>query len=308
MLDIPVFWLGPLGRLVPLACPEPNVSNTIEMQAATNTSVNMRRTIDLQGFRRTWVLNQAYLDAEDVAVLEGMFNGMVMPPLRIIDPLRKNRFRPSVSAPRLTSLWGGSVNGWHAPVGGSAVVTSVANSSPNVTYTSPGDARAVAWRPDENIRWVAQAPGEQLMPNGAMKPDGLTVYKSRVDPLLRNEPVTWSFWARVTGDPFTAIIASVNQFMQPTATASTVSVSSSAWTKYSITYTPISTTIWGMMPLFQAVGAFGILDIAQMQLESGNVASQWEPGHGAPECAITQFNTVSPRFPLITANLTIQEL
>jgi len=309
MLDIPMFWLGPLGRLLPLACPEQNVANTVEAQQATNTSVSARNTVDLQGFRRQWTMTEAWLDSDEVSMFEAMFTGIMMPPHRIIDPLRKNRFRPSVSAPRLTSLWNGSADAWYVPSGQGLALSVPNDTGPYIEYVSEGDLREVSWRPDYEIMWDSVGAGNRLYPNGALKADNLTAYKSRVDPVLPGETITMSFWAHKTGTPnFNFFLATVNSVMQYSLSGLAMTISSSTWQRYSLTYTaPTDGSVVGVFPIFSALGD-GVLNLGPAQLESGNVASQWETGYGAPEVVITQFATVSPRYPMTTASLTIQEL
>lgn len=307
MLDIPMYWLGPLGRMVPLACPSVGVENTLSGQFAQNNTLSARQVLDLQGFRRTWSLEEAWLDANEVSLLEAMFNGTMMPPHRIIDPLRKNRFRPSVAAPRRTTLWNGGTDSWYLPVNNGAITADRNQTHTAITYTSPGDLRQVSWRPDSGLDWNASATNDNLYPNGG--PNGSVQFKSRIDPVLPGEHITMSFYAKVSGT------GTVTMSLVPITTALvfgtpvTTVISSASWVRPFINYTvPTNGTIVGIIPVFTASAGMVNLQVGPGQLEVGDVASQWEMGYGAPEVAITEMGSVSPRHPMVTASLTIQEL
>ncbi|GAA1940448.1 hypothetical protein [Amycolatopsis minnesotensis] len=305
MANVPVFWLGPLGRLVPLGCPESGLSNSIQMQAAVNTSVNMHNTVDLQGFRRTWTMDQAWLDENDVSALEAMFTGMIMPPLRIIDPLKTNRFRPSVAVPRVTSLWNGGLESWALTRGEGTVKPLPNPGHPDFTYADEG--RSVAYRPDSGVTWNPSKDGAVLYPNGPRRANG-ALRKSTVDPVLPGEVITVSFWLKTTGTGTATFGLST---VAPDLTGSfgtALTFNNTAWQRLHLTYpVPEDGSVIGLAPYFSGANALDV-QIGPGQLEAASEPSPWQAGYGAPEVVITQFDSVSPRFPLVTASLTILEL
>lgn len=304
MLDIPMFWLGPLGRMIPLACPEQGLSNSVSQQAAQNATLSMRRVLDIQGYRREWSMNQAYLDPEDVSALEAMFMGFLMPPHRFIDPLKRNRLRPSVSAPRRAPMWNGGVGSWELLPGSGTIIVLEDQDYETVSYVSEGDAREVSYQIDSGLSWNSGGAGSRLYPNG-----GPLIRPHSVDPILPGETLTLSFWMKMTGTgTFTFSLYPVNASMV-TGTPEEFEVTSSTWQQYTITYTaPVDGTVVGLYPLLATEDSDVSLQLGRAQLEAGDVVNRWEPGYGAPEVAITNLDTVSPRFPLITASLTITEL
>ncbi|WP_158881998.1 hypothetical protein [Amycolatopsis anabasis] len=266
----------------------------------------MRTTEELQGFRRKWEMAQAWLDESDASVLEAMFNGTLMAPHRIIDPLRTNRFRPSVAAARRTSIWNGGVDSWYV-ASGNGVVSTQTGQYPAISWTAD-DGRTVSYRPDSGLEWNAAAAGNTLYPNGSLKADG-KARKSRVDPILPGETLTASVWLKTTGTgQGTFLLAKVAADLTPSV-ATTQTFSNTAWQRLSLTYTaPSDGSVIGVFPYFTASADTLNLHIGPGQLEEGTTPTQWQAGYGAPEVAITQLNSVSPRHPLVTMNLTIQEL
>lgn len=306
MLEIPVFWLGPLGRLLPLPCPESGVSGSQNLQAARNTTVNGRNVFDTQGFRREWVLNEAYMTDEDHLMIESMYTQLIRPPFRIIDPRYKNRLRANVAAPSSTTIWWGSNGSWNLPVNSGLIAQVAGEDYPPVSYTSPGDVREVSYTPEYSLTWTVSTTGKFLYPNGPLKPT-TNAYKGRIDPILPEELVTMSFYVKKTGANFTFSVGLVDQDLSVSYTSG-VTISSATWTRVTI---PIDNTgdpdVLGVFPRFTSTGS-GVLSIGPGQLETGLTATDWEPGYGAPETLISSMEGASPRYGLTTAALTITEL
>jgi len=308
MLDIPMFWLGPIGQMMPLACPEPGVSNGLKLKAASSTSLSARSTVTIQGYRREWGFQEAWLDHEDMAFLEAMFSSVIKPPYRILDPLKKNRFRPSVAACRQTSVWSGGYDSWQIPVNNGIMEVADAD-FPAVSYVSDGDLREVQYRPSSALVWHATNSGNMfLYPNGLPNTDG--TYKfSRTDPVLPGETITVSFAVRLSAAGQGALsLATVS----PTGTvglAGATTFTNTAWGTTSFTYTvPSDGSVVGVFPYFTISSDTIDLFIGPGQMEEGSDVTSWEPGYGAPECYISNLNVQSPRFPLCTVDLTITEL
>lgn len=306
MLDIPVFWVGPLGRLMPMPVPAPGVTGSPNLQAARNSTLNARNVFDVQGYRREWVFTEAWLTREDYQMLEAMYLGLIKPPMRLIDPRFKNRIRANVSVARRSSLWWGGANTWHLPTN-SGSLTDVSNGDyPGVSYISDGDEREVEWTPDTYINWNCNAGSKRLYPNGALKAN-TDPYKSRVDPILPGESLTYSFYVKNTGTTFGFGIGLMHSdgtnddFGYQTFNHAT-------WTRVDLTWDySDDPDVVGLYPYFISNGA-GVLSVGPAQLEVGTEPTAWEPGYGAPEVMVTLLDGTSPRFDFTTASMTITEL
>ncbi len=310
MLEIPMFWLGRLGDLHPLACPEPGVSNTILSQMATNVSVSASETRDLQGFRREWSLEEAYMDENDVMLFEAMYQGIIHPPLRIIDPLKKNRFRAAVSAATKQGYLNGGNDSWAPDSPGVMTIRVNEANRPAIEFTSLGDEREVSFQPTNSAGWNVTQEGARWWPNGMLRDRVNLVHRpSMVDPVLPGETVTVTFNARIVAGSAELGILLVGQDMTSTQ-GDVVSITGATWSDYSITYTaPTDGSVVGLVPYFESTSANSLdMRVSYAQLESGSEFTSYAIGYGAPECIISGMSAVSPRYPLVTAQLTIKEL
>lgn len=316
MLDIPMFWIGPLGGLMPIACPEPGLTNSLVFKAAENQALNGRITRDLQGVRREWSFTEAYLDPEDVAFFESLATHVIKPPFRIVDPLRKNRLLPSVASPSRASYLSNGYDSWY--VYGGSTYPDRSMDTPYVEYTTEGDQRTVRYRPSNCLRVRLNSDGSTVFTNGMLRhwdsatPSNSEVYLDAIDPrgggLIVNEGEQYvlSLTVNVISGTVEAGVYGVDQSAHLSSSTS-VTLSTTGWQTTSMDVIMPSSEL-GVTPYFRAVGGAAEFCVGYMQLEAGNVATSWEPGFGVPECDIVQFNLASPRYPLTTAQIKVKEL
>lgn len=296
-----VFYLGPLGGMVPLAVPEAGVTNSPVMMADSNRGVAGKLLTFKQGVRREWALQQAHLYQSDVSTLTGFYDGSVVQPLRIIDPLLVNRARMATSLARKSALFSGGTTSW--TTNGGITQTLYDPGLPFVSYTDV-EGRAVSFRADTAIRWTAAA-------NKVLWPNGSPSSTSRVDPVLPGETVTFSLYTRQTGSGTHSVALNGVTATGSTAVVQSVTglTASTSWTRRVLTYTaPEDGSVIGVFPTLGASANSVILDIGMVQLESGDTATNWVAGYGAPEVDITSFTTTSQQYPLTTVDLVATEL
>lgn len=302
-----LFWLGPLGQLAPLAVPEGSVNREFPRTSTSSTTLNGRQNINEQGYRHTWEFDQAYCEPDDASMLEAMYSGIVPGPLRIIDPMYTNRFRPSVAAPRITTIYNGSSDCW-APTPDSGAVSELAGAGyPAIAYTDPHDGRSVTYSPGKGVQWQPGAGSARVMyPNGPLLDSG-KARPSRVDPVLPGETVTASFLVKLVGVG-TAAFALDTVAADGTVTPGSLSaITGTTWATVSSTVTAGAGVV-GVMPRFTASAATVLLFIGPGQLQHGSAVTTWRTGYGCPEVNITSAPGVSDQFPLSTVSLSIQEL
>ena len=320
MLDLAYFWIGPLGRLTPLAVPEPGVTNTVEMVATEHTSLIASRTYDIHGWRRTWGFTEAYLEHDDLGLLEAYYLHLIEAPLRFIDPLRKNRAFPAAAAGYPQPGWYAGIDGMWAWPGVNGFITEHHDTdAPWIIRTDPYDGRNIGYSTDKYTRWeisTATTTTPSLLLNGP-QPD-LNVEPANirfVDPVIPGETLTYSIYLRAHDGALPQLyiwqVPEVGYMLDqdnypPMASAV---ASSGDWERVSVTITiPADASIAGIFPGIVSQNNQGYVDIAYGQLEVGSTPTNWVMGLGCPEVAITGLNSVSPRFPLVTADLTIKEL
>ncbi|KAA9155553.1 hypothetical protein FPZ12_029600 [Amycolatopsis acidicola] len=312
------FWIGPLGQLMPMSVPEGNVDRTPVRAGSSSTSLNGRTTTNRRGTRNAWSLEQAYLSADDVGFLEAIYEGLIEGQPRLIDPLLKNRLKPSVAAPRVTTTFNGAADAWAVSAGGGLVVDSRSASFPSaalaglpkVTYTQ--DFRPISYSLGRCVCWnVGTGASPTMYPNGALLSTG-KARASRVDPVRPGETVTyWVLACRATSASGTVTLTLDKVAADGTITAgtATASITGTAWTQYAITYTvPTDGSVAGVVPRWTGSSSSLQVVIGLSQMEEGSVPTLWQPGYGAPEIDITDFKSSSPLYPLANVSLSIQEL
>lgn len=297
-MTAPNFWLGPLGRLVPLSSPERDIERSMEMSGASNTSLDGTTTLDIRGFRRTWKLATTYLDVNDLSYLQACYQGLVSGPLRLIDPINKNRLSASTSAATKASEFPGGRTNWYS-AGGS--VLSSYGSTPDIAYTRY-DGTAVTYSPDTYISWNAPAAGTLSAEVSGSKPLNTKAVPARV-----GEVLTLSLYLRVAsgGGTGTAYLRAVDASGAVVGTAS-ASTSLTVWTPLSATLTVPATAV-GVVVQFGST-LEGAYEVCQLQVEEGNAPTPWVAGQGCPEVAFLGLEEVSPRYPQVSCALTLKEV
>jgi hypothetical protein len=298
---IPMFYLGPLGRMVALASPDRDIDRNEEFVGQVHTSIDGSTTMDARGYRRQWDMTQAYLDQNDLSYLQVARTGELGLALRFYDPVNKNRLTASTSLCSTLSQYVGGRYNW-APTTGT--VTRITGDGPQLSYTAL-DYRSVAYTPGRYLQWSPAASG--LLAAEIQYRSG-TTYTDTSAPLFPGETVTLSIYGKRTsgaGNFSVSLIpiTGVNTF--GTAVTSSTSTSSS-WTRLSVSYTVPGSGVIGAAVQVNSSAA-GTVAIAQAQLETGSSATGWVRGAGSGEVLIRDIGEVTPIYPLVTCSLSIRE-
>jgi hypothetical protein len=315
MLDIPYFWMGPLGGLMPIVTPLSGLQNALEKFSAEHVSAMGNRTYDVNGWRRTWQLTEGWLDPDDLGYLESMFLGS-LGRVRLIDPLRKNRAAPG---PAQGYRDYGFVNGLESfalPSPANGLIRFISDGdTPSTSFTSEGDQRVVASHPLYYTEWDldgSSVPTRAIWLNGPLASYASfgTADARYVDPVVPGETITYSIYAIGEGGATATLsLAPVAATMAMAAVVGTSAASNALWTRLTVTYTvPSDGSVVGVLPVVRSTSAAGSIFLSKGQLELGTTATTHVPGLGCPEVEITALTGISPRHPYITAQMTIKEL
>lgn len=287
------FYLGPLGRMVALPCPEPGLENTLTKVAARHQSLSARTTEDIRGFRRAWTIEIPWLTQDDVGYLESCFTGVVRGPLRLLDPTRRNRLSLAASATSLAPQW---TDGTRAVTATSGVLLSVVDQmGPDVAYTSR-DGAATVYRPDTTLLWQLTGTTGRV----SLDP-GLGVV------VVPGETVTASVHVRAPAGALVALaLVPRTSAGDGTPVAGTGAVADT-WTRVSVTYT-VPAGVHSVVPQVTTTATTGNVLIAAAQVEDNAEPGRWVPGTGCPHVLITELPARSPVYPLVSAALELQEV
>lgn len=269
------WYLGPLGDLRGLVCPDRGITITEERYGGVHQGLSGARTLDITGHRAKYEMTLNNLDPSEFAWVEALYTGLVPGPYRLINPLKRNRLSHQASTMRTRT---GAV-GLDTPgvfLGRStAWPTAVPITGRSMRFTAVVDHR-YQW--DLGRKTTVLGPGENIVGSIYVKSDASMLFH-----------LIFAFYdAAGTRTGF---------FQEYTSTTS--------WTRFPITMAVPANQLSVVMELWPK--AAGTFNMAAPQVEAGTVATAWEIGGGAPEVVFDQMPTVSPRYPLRTVSLSFLE-
>lgn len=275
----PTWYLGPVGQLQELTCPETGVQRNPVRYGGVHRAITGAATVDVTGIKYEYNLKWDHAAESEIRALEVMAERHVPGPFWLLDPLKRNRL--SVEATRLRWLSLSSPGVF--PTGG---LVKHVNDWPTAAglgtqclhwYSQPANNHQLVF---DYAKWVPVIPGEQLVGSVYLKGSGAATVR-----------MTWLNAQGVeTGTP---------QATSVTATG--------AWVRYATSGTVPAGAALVRFEIARGSGSTTDLYVAAPQLEVGTSASAWQPGGGAPLVHIDQLETSSPRYPLFNVGLTLLE-
>lgn len=278
------WYLGPLGDLRPLVCPERDITISEVRYGGIHQGLSGARTMDITGHRSEYEFEFKYLDRAEFQWLEALNSRMVWGPHWLINPLKRNRL--SLQATRgLVSRHERA--GVRLPLGSSYALD-------------------------------ASVPSSVGLPGRAMRFSSWTEANPRVRfdhdkyvTVLPDEIISASVWLGAPpGVPYAGVALRLDWFdedQQPLSPTVSEVFSIEPWVRQ---------TLPGAAPPAGAVACrFSVVlastnttvFLAAPQVESGPVVTDFEVGGAAPEVLVDQLSTSSPVFPLRDATLTLLE-
>lgn len=253
------WYLGPLGALVVIPNPTDPLDASPVLLGGVHQSLSGMITVDRLAQPRTWAMEWPYLAEDSLTYLEMVGRGLVTGPLRLIDPMRRNRLPVRVAS-------GGSVSRSaidFTQTGGSAP-TWVPVTDPPVTVPVRG---ATSWQ-----RTTAGA-ASLTTANAADRA-----------PLVTGEQVRVSCWARGAAIQAAAAYDTWTTGNVPTRVVGTpATLATTTWTQLATTYTVAAGQVSQSPAINVASGqAASTLQVTGWQISAASEPVTWAIGGGAP--------------------------
>lgn len=268
------WYLGPLGDLRALTCPEPGITATLVRYGGLHQGLSGARTVDVTGHKYDYSFEWRWLDASEVAWLEALHTRHIPGPHRLLTPLRRNRLS-----------------------------TQAAVLSPSALAV-PTAARS--WVAD----WpTAAGPGARSLRLTGWGAEQNTV---TLDPVIRcpvfpEETITASTYLKA--DAAVSARIGLEWFDRTGALVGTnfnTTNITTSWQRFSMfRAAPVGAVSVTMQ--FRGQTYTSPVQLAAPQVQAGNAPTAWELGGGAPVVHVDQLTTTSPRFPLHDCSMTILE-
>lgn len=272
----PATWyLGPLGDLRPLVCPEEGVERTVQRFGGVHQALSGARTMDVTGHRASWELTLPWLTPAESRFVEALHHRTVGGPFYLLDPLGTNRL-PRDAAVLL-------------PLAGSVV-----HSVGGVIRASTGPAEVGV--PVTATEWSSYTAGGYV--------------RLPTVPVLPAETVTFSLWLKAeSGSTGGRLVLDHFPSGAPEHTSATTEqiTITTAWTRYAVTATVPDGTAATRPALVIDDTNGGTITLAAAQIESGPQATEWDLGGAAPLVLVDQVERVSPYYPRNDLAVTLLE-
>lgn len=278
------WYLGPLGKLRGLVCPERGMSDTSTRYGGVHQSLSGARTMDVTGHRREFEFEFTYLQKLDYEWLQALHTRLVPGPLYLLDPRYKNRL--SSQATSLQSTYNAAHVGLRVDIG---VARDLTRDFPQDIVYGTHCLAVTSFTADQSVTTDAGA----------------------FTPVRPGETITGSWYVRAVGDDPTQELSLSFEFYdadrQLQGTSSLTEFTAvEDWNRYSHTTTvPDGVSAVVMRLTFAAYNT--AVRLAAPMVEEGENSTEWEQGKAAAMVLVDQLQTSSPIFPLTDCTLTLLE-
>lgn len=274
---VPIWYLGPLGNMRPLPCPETDLQVSQVRYGGIHQGISGSRVMDITGFRNEYTLDFKLLDQSEYQWLEAIYSQLVPGPHYLVNPLKRNLLSNQSSTMAFGSL---------------GVTTGGSNSI------------------------VVDYPAELGMPSRSIKmmdwtgPTNLMVFDSgRPVPIIDNQPLIYSVYLKADA----AINVTLRAYWYNdtgsliTNTDTTVSIDST-WARYWMSYLEPPTGAVGLLASINFGTAGADVYVCAPQVETGvDSPTAFDLGGGCASVIIDQLPETSPRFPLRDVSVSFLE-
>ena len=264
----PVFYLGPLGRMMAITVPRAGFGAVPFEYGVLHQNLSGTATKDVFGQKWQYQVPLVQLEPRAFSYVEMLLRGVLSGPYYLLDPRRRNRLGPVVSGCGINY----SANGISPWVPSSGTVTIVA--APEVSLPSPGGV----YTPGPSL-------GAQWAPTAA----GTLVGGTTPVPVLPGETITFSVYAPI-GSPTVELVPYAPGLVAQPPISGTVTTAGAPARK-SITYVvPRDGSVVAVLPQLRVAAAGTYLTMA-WQLTDGTAPEPWVVGGGVPKVLVDQVNT-----------------
>lgn len=282
MSEPKIWYLGPLGDLRPLVCPDKGMTMTEERYGGIHQGISGARTMDVTGHRASYELSLSNLDQSEFAWVEALHTRLVPGPFRLINPLKRNRLTGAAS--RLVDT-GGRAGLWR-PTG---VPLSYSRDWP-AGLSLPGRSAVMTGTAGQDICGFDAGKPATILPNEDLR---ASIYLKSAAPMnVRLKILEYN---------------ADGQALQYWAVTANVTTS---WVRHNIALTRAGNyfhadTVSAMF--FLDAVTSGQLSVAAPMVEGQLPLSPWELGGASPEVVLDQMPVTSPIYPLRSAKITLLE-
>lgn len=279
-VQLPKTWyLGPAGDLRALTAIDTGATISQIRYGGVHQGLSGARTVDVTGLAADYDLSWKFLDEDEYSWLELLHTRHIAGPLRMLNPLKRNRL--SARASRLVP----------ATTAGLGAMTTA-------PYTKTRDWPA-----------AVAVPGQSLSLSGWPQSNQSVRFDANLPTTVLNlETITGSVYVRSlaahSGSIALEFYDYAGNFLSSTSEVAEFDV---VWDRYTITRQVPSLTCSVVLRVNLAT-ANTFVRIAAPQLEAGSSVTTWEPGGGAPVVVIDQMPVTTPRFPLRDVSVTLLEV
>ena len=278
------WYLGPLGKLRGLVCPEPGMTDTSTRYGGVHQGLTGARTMDITGHRREFEFEFTYLEKSEFEWLNALHTRMVPGPLYLLDPRYRNRLSPQATSLRSTY-----------------------NAANLGLQVSMGVARDLTRDFPDDIPYGTHS----LAATSFVENQTITTDAGALTPVRQGETITGSWYARAVGEDPSQVVSLSFEWFDADRASQGVSAPQevtlgSEWNRYSYTATvPEGVSAVVMRLTFGTYNA--AVRLAAPMIEEGGTATEWEQGKAVAMVLVDQLQTSSPLFPLTDCSLTLLE-
>lgn len=283
-MDVATWYLGPVGNIRPLVCPERNISMNLIRYGGVHQGLSGARTMDITGHKYEFGFQWTYMEYSEWAWLEALHTRYYTGPFWLVNPLKNNLLsRESAALKR-------AINTTHG------IETTGTITSYNADWPSGIGLPGIG-----SFQVLGGGAGGVITFDEGLGFPAISGETYRVNMYVKNTVVagttatnTFSInWLDSTG----AVIG--------TPTQVTLGQSGS-WTQVSLSSVPPTGAVTGFVKILINATATYLLAAPMVNIGSTNLP--WEIGGAACKVAIDQLSTSSPRFPLTDCSMTILEV
>jgi len=274
--------LGPLGRLVTLRAPRPEIEIEQPRQGGTHVALSGARTVDYLGSRGKYAFAWRWISDGERDYLEALRDRHIAGPLRfVLDGWRRNRLSRSAAS---TGYGGRDLSG--------------------VTVTAGTIAPSRSWPDGVGL------PGLSLSWSGWGAGAAVRLDRAHPVPVLPGESLACSVWVR-SPQPVTLRLVADHYTAEGYTDATTtpdVTLTADTWQQLTATVAP-DPGVWGVS-LAIVPGATpkpAPLLIAAAQVEAAMFPTSWSPGGGAPVVMVDDLPVTAARAGYTHTTLTLLE-
>lgn len=254
------WYLGSIGNLVAIPAPAAPAEVEHTLTGGVHEALSGAVTVDRSGFSpRAWQFEWPYLVESDLTYLQAVGQGLVRGPLRLIDPMLRNRLPRRIAA--AGSMYRTATD--FTQTGGSTP-TWVALTDPPATVPVRG---AISWERTTTAAGILTTANEA----------------DRV-PAIVGEQLRVSMWARGAAIQASAAVDAYDSAGSATRTTGTATtLHATDWTQISVTYTVGSGRVSAAPLVVVASGqSASTLQVTGWQVSLSSEPTTWALGGGTP--------------------------